>query len=141
MYSPAKVKNIQGWIFNSWRPYKAQSETDNMMLTLANHYEASGYLSARILNYITEYNINLIDRLEIQKLIDSLPEKPFTVVSTHDCFRVHPRYGNDIREQYLNQLKLIEDSSLLSFLLSQHYLTYVPVNKGKITVNGVYPIN
>lgn len=90
-----------------------------MCQTLWDHYERSGYLSARILDYITHRSVDIIDRKVIWDLIKSLPSKPFKVISVHDCFRVLPNYGNDLREQYNLQLALIAKSNLLQDLLSQ----------------------
>ena len=90
-----------------------------MVQTLWKHYQESGYLSARILDHLQAHNVNLVDRAVIWELIDSLPEKPFKVIAVHDCFRVLPNYGNDLREQYNRQLMLIAKSNLLQYLLSQ----------------------
>lgn len=92
---------------------------DIMVRTLWDHYKASGYLSARILDHLNKDNVELVDEGPIWVLIDSLPKKPFKVISIHDCFRCLPHYGNDIRKQYALQLHLIAKSDLLSYLISQ----------------------
>lgn len=94
------------------------SRDTDMLLTLWEHYKSSGYLSARILDYITDFNARYVDRQAILDLIDSLPKKPFEVLSIHDCFRCLPSYGNDLRKQYNLQLALIAKSNMLAFLLS-----------------------
>jgi hypothetical protein len=71
-----------------------------------------------------------VDRKVIQELVDSLPAKPFSILSVHDCFRCLPNYANDLRRQYALQLHLIAKSDLLSFLLSQ--LTGHPAKIGKL---------
>lgn len=119
-YKPDQLNRIQSMIFNCWDKNELQDTNNNRMLeTLWFHYLDSGYLSARILDYITEDNISYIDRSVIQELIDSFPAKPFKVMSIHDCFRVLPNYGDDLRKQYNLQLMLIAKSDLLSFTLSQ----------------------
>lgn len=119
-YKPDQLNRIQSMIFNCWDKNELQDTNNNRMLeTLWFHYLDSGYLSARILDYITEDNISYIDRSMIQELIDSFPAKPFKVMSIHDCFRVLPNYGDDLRKQYNLQLMLIAKSDLLSFTLSQ----------------------
>jgi len=130
-YRPDVIAKIQGMIFNCWdKPLDMKATVNNRMLeTLWFHYLDSGYLSARILDYITEDNISYIDRSVIQELIDSLPVKPFKVMSIHDCFRVLPNYGNDLREQYNLQLMLIAKSNLLSFTLSQVMGKEIKVDK------------
>lgn len=92
---------------------------DIMVAALWNRYVDSGYLSARILDYLDGGNTGMVDKRDIWDLIDSLPAKPFKVIAVHDCFRVLPNYGNDLRWQYNNQLMLIAKSNLLQDLLSQ----------------------
>jgi hypothetical protein len=94
------------------------SEDTKMLLTLWNHYKASGYLSARILDYINDLNARYVDRQVILDLIDSLPDKPFELLCVHDAFRCLPAYGNDLRKQYNLQLALIAKSDLLAFVLT-----------------------
>ena len=71
----------------------------------------------------------LTDSNVIRELVDSLPEKPFEVLSVHDCFRCLPNYGNDLRYQYNLHLHLIAKSELLSYLLSQLLKQTVSVGK------------
>lgn len=92
---------------------------DIMVSTLWNHYLQSGYLSARILDHLDLANMGMVDKTIIWELINSLPDKPFKIVSVHDCFRVLPTYGNDLRKQYNYQLMLIAKSNLLQYLLCQ----------------------
>jgi hypothetical protein len=130
-YQPQKVKKIQKIIFTAWdTPQEYEDTSDNrMVLTLWDHYKETGYLSARILDHITEENITMIDRSVIQELLDSLPVKPFKVISIHDSFRVLPQYGNDLREQYNRQLMLLAKSTLLQNLLSQIIGKQVTIGK------------
>ena len=100
-----------------------------MVLTLWEHFKKSGYLSARILDHIDSTTIMLTDSNVIHNLVDSLPEKPFEVLSVHDCFRCLPNYGNDLRYQYNLQLHLIAKSELLSYLLSQLLKQTVSIGK------------
>lgn len=93
------------------------------------HYLQSGYLSARILDHITPDTIMLINPDQLDELLESLPAKPFQIMTIHDCFRCLPAYGNDLREQYTRQLYLIARSNMLSFLLSQLVGKYVAINK------------
>ena len=129
-YRPDQIAKIMDILWNSWDVVEPQDTINNRMLeTLWFHYLDSGYLSARILDYITKDNITYIDRSVILELIDSLPPKPFKVMSIHDCFRVLPNYGNDLREQYNRQLMLIAKSNLLSFTLSQVMGKEIKVDK------------
>lgn len=107
-----------------------KTKDDEMVIILWDHYLTTGYLSARILDHLTEDNIGHVDGTVIHNLLETLPERPFKVVSIHDCFRVHPNYGNDLRWQYAHQLALIAKSELLSSIISQ--LVGKPVHVGKL---------
>lgn len=100
-----------------------------MVRKLWEYYRYTGYLSARILQHITANNRAIVDKDVILDLLDSLPPKPFEVMSIHDCFRVLPNYGNDIRKQYNLQLSLIAQSDLLSFIVSQLLGRVTSINK------------
>lgn len=98
---------------------KQRTEAHKMVETLMGLYKRSGYLSARILDYIDSDTIVFLDPDLIQGMIDSMPRKPFKVLATHDCFRALPRYMNEVRKQYNLQLYLLAQSEMLSFLLEQ----------------------
>lgn len=84
------------------------------------NYKKSGFLSARIIELLDEKTIWIIDDLEpVKKLMLSLPEKPFKVLSVHDCFRCHPLYANDLRKQYNQILFDLARSDILSWIVSQ----------------------
>ena len=87
--------------------------------TLWKHYEDCGFLSVRILDFLYDDTIGLVDQMVIAKLIQSLPNKAFELVCVHDCFRCHPNYGNDLRRQYNTILADINDSHLLPYIASQ----------------------
>ena len=61
-----------------------QGKDTTMVLTLWQHYKDTGYLSARILDHIHSTNARYVNRAEIIELIESLPKKPFEVLSIHD---------------------------------------------------------
>lgn len=96
-----------------------EREKDQLMITLWDHYLQSGFLSARILDVLDEENLWWIDSYVLVNLIESLPTKSFPVLAVHDCFRVHPNYGNDLRRQYNRILAEIANSDLLKFIVSQ----------------------
>lgn len=86
---------------------------------LWSHYEKSGFLSLSILDYLDPCTIAYVDRQVVADMIDTMPKKPFPVMTVHDCFRCHPNYGNDLRRQYNQILSDIAKSDLLGFILSQ----------------------
>jgi hypothetical protein len=102
---------------------------DRLLATLLSHHRASGFLSARTLDLIDGENIGLVDRKVLASLIDSLPRKPFPIISIHDCFRCHPNNGNDLRATYNRILSEIAASDLLSFIASQVTGTHRPAAK------------
>lgn len=122
-YNPeriALVRNlVAGFIEQRQTPKAKLSSSDRMVQILWKHYEESGYLSSRIVEYLNTDNFHMVDKLVIAELLSTFAPKPFKVISVHDCFRVHPNYGNEIRKQYIMQLHLIAKSKMLDYLLSQ----------------------
>jgi hypothetical protein len=129
-YNP-KVIGVLRDIIAQGKPRHASSASyaDRMVILLWSHFQQTGYLSARILDYLGPDNIGHVLPEVITELMDSLPDKPFKVISIHDCFRCLPHYGNDLRHQYNLQLQLIAKSNLLSNLISQIIGRQVQVGK------------
>lgn len=86
-YDPILVDQIK-WILDHANHLSSLSHTltenDKMVRILWNHYTDTGYLSARILQHLNMDNVSYVDPEVVRSLIDSLPEKPFKVVSIHD---------------------------------------------------------
>lgn len=130
-YNPDTVLKVTEALLNEEKGGLGMGRKDDeMVVTLWNHYKECGYLSARILDHLDLSNMGLVIKDVIWELINSLPERPFKVIAVHDCFRVLPNYGNDLREQYNRQLMLIAKSNLLQYLLSQ--ITGRPLSIGKL---------
>lgn len=114
--------------------YGTDGKSADMVATLWDHYQKSGFLSARILDYLYEDTMGLVDRIVIAKLIGSMPEKSFDMISVHDCFRCHPNYGNDLRRQYNTIMADINDSMILPFICTQ--VSQKPIKARKVgTIN------
>lgn len=129
-YHPPTVQYVRGLLDGSpMYGQRSVSEDDVAVQILWDRYQQSGYLSARILDHLTEDNMGHVDPNRIRDLIESLPEKPFTILPIHDCFRCHPNYGNDLRRQYNIQLHEVTKSNMLSYLLSQIILKEIQVGK------------
>lgn len=122
------IRNLLKGELGRFDPEKVTKKS-NMVNQIWDLYKQSGYLSARILDYLDEDTLHLVDVDKIQTLVDSFPEKPFQIVPVHDCFRVHPNYGNDLRKQYNLQLSLIAESNMLQFLLTQVLKKQVVIHK------------
>lgn len=122
------------------------SDNTGMVITLWNHYCRTGFLSARILNYLDVSNLHMVDGKTILDLLDSLPKKAFQVLSVHDCWRCLPSYGNDLRQQYRLLLAHLAKSDLLNDLIRQLTGTEVQVTKAdpdlwKDILNAEYPLS
>lgn len=129
MYNVKQVDNILYLIGVNDYGYSTVRDKDKMAATIWSHYLDSGFLSARILDYLDNDNLGNFGTKEIMSLIGSLPSKPFEVLSVHDCFRCLPNYGNDLRKQYNQLLSEIAKSDLLSFLVSQMLKRKINVQK------------
>lgn len=122
--SPELVKYIRGM-----HPLR-RSSCSHMVQTLMNLHASTGMLSARILPYISPENISLIDKTALEELLESIPDKPFNILPTHDCFRVLPNYGNQIRKLYNTLLMEVARGNLLSHLIGS--VTGVPTTVNKL---------
>ena len=114
---------------------------DKMVLTLWDHYVKSGFLSARILNYLDSMNMGHVDAQIIKQLIASMPVRPFKVLAIHDCFRVHPNYGNELRQQYNKLLSEIAESNILEYCVSQIVGYPVKVEKDESIAQDILNAN
>lgn len=85
-YDPMNVQRVRNLLDHSNGSSvmkETLSEDDNMVVTLWDHYNRTGYLSARILDHIDFDNIGYVDASAIEALLESLPKKPFKVLSIH----------------------------------------------------------
>lgn len=129
-YDPDKLNALRDIMAKGKRNRTSKTrENDKMVVTLWNHFKETGYLSARIIDYLDDRNYGLVNSKAIVALLDTFPAKPFKVVSVHDCFRCLPTYGNDLRRQYNLQLELIANSNLLQCLISQLVGHHVSIGK------------
>ena len=115
-----------------------------MVEKLQSLYKQSGFLSDRILGYLHEGTISLLDGDTIEDLKDMLDVinqmgEPFEVMTIHDCFRVLPKHVNAIRKAYIYQLYKIAKTKgkMLNFLLSQLFNTEVNFGFGKLNPEDV----
>lgn len=131
-YDKERVKHILRWIEQGKAGTSTSRENDQLIMRLAALHKESGFFSARVLQYVDPANMGHLDRKALSSLVQSLPAKPFKVLSVHDCFRILPNYGNDLRRQYNRILSEIAASDLLSFLISQ-------IVKRKIQVYKIKP--
>lgn len=117
MFSVVHTSNIMMWVCES--DNTSDGKSADIVRELWNLYKKTGFLSARILDYLYKDTLGLVDANIIADLILHLPAKPFDLVSVHDCFRCHPNYGNDLRRQYNLIMADINDSTLLQSMAKQ----------------------
>lgn len=117
MFNQLTVDRVVGALCSSTPGTKGKSA--DMVKNLWHNYLETGFLSVRILDYLFEDTIGLVDTKVIDELITSLPTTPFDVVTVHDCFRCHPNYGNDLRKQYNRIMADINDSKILESMAKQ----------------------
>jgi len=96
-----------------------ESLNEKMVKQLSQHYSESGFLSARIFDYIDAHSIVYAPQSALYDLFESLPARTFPVLMVHDCFRVHPNYADDLRKQYNQILFELSQSDVLAFLACQ----------------------
>ena len=131
-YDPRKIQEVTWAVkmaMSGASDNRAVTDDDKAVITLWDNYQKSGYLSARILDHLELNNIGHVDPAVILELLGTLPSKPFHVVPVHDCFRVLPHYGDDLRKQYNLQLAMIAESNMLEYLLTQIVGRPVPISK------------
>lgn len=131
MHDPEKINNIKN-LLNQKKYNLANTTKENkdMVSSLVRLGKASGFLSARILDYLDEGTISLVPRDALQEILDNIPAKPFEVIFVHDCARVLPNYGNDIRKLYIFNYYKLARSNMLEFILTQLLGTKITINKG-----------
>lgn len=124
MHNPSQIQRIKNYMNQKGMSFSLEEvnkKNYEMVKTLVKLYEESGFLSARVLDYIDKYSISLVPEDELRELLSLVPEKPFKLYVVHDDFRVHPNYGNDIRWLYITQLARVSRSNMLQFILRQMY--------------------
>ena len=118
MFSPTKIIQILELIKQK-KTHGTGGKSGPMVQILWNWFKETGFLSTRIFDYLYEDTMGYVDHGHILDLIASLPEKPFRIITNHDCFRAHPNYGNEMRKQYNRILADINDSTMLRSIASQ----------------------
>ena len=120
-YDMDQIKRIRKMIQEVKDGYEPSHIVDanfEMVKTLMQLWEKTGMLSARIFDHLDYTNIMHVNLEPIEELLNSLPKKPFEVISIHDCFRCLPNYANDLRMQYNRQLYELARGTLLQHIMS-----------------------
>jgi hypothetical protein len=140
MYDPKTVQRVREACYE--QVHGSHGKSAQMVMTLWDQYKETGFLSVRILDYLYQDTMDLVNEKTIIALLDSLPSKPFELVSVHDCFRCHPNYGNDLRRQYNIIMADINDSTLLASMACQVADKKIKIKKhGKIDRKTILTAN
>jgi DNA-dependent RNA polymerase len=118
-YEPMKIDKLRRIAEAGGGGARTRMDGDILVQKLWDHYQKTGFLSARILEYLNIDNMGLVDPKAIAELTRQLPSAPFQVISIHDCFRCLPNHANDLRRQYNLLLSMVARSSLLGSIISQ----------------------
>ena len=81
-YDPAVVADVKTAL-HVGRGFGHNRHKDKQLVTLWAHYLASGWLSARIFDYIDCENVGIVDRQTVFDLIETLPSRPFSLLANH----------------------------------------------------------
>lgn len=88
-------------------------------------WEETNMADAVILPYITMTNVLQLPQALRNRLLDMacemLRHKPFPVVTIHDEFKCHANNMNVLRQQYINIMAELADSTVLDYILSGIY--------------------
>ena len=122
-YNAKHINKLRKLALSNVRNISKKRRKDKTLLRLLANAKgsvfASHYYPVRMLDFIDKHNIGLVDQTELLEMLNSLPVKPFQILSIHDCFRVHPNYANDLRKQYNIILSKLAQSDMLNFIVNQ----------------------
>lgn len=120
MYNPQKVQHVKALLLNHSLFSSGSRKEKSKVSTLWEHYERTGFLSARIIDYITLDSLwEVKDPNKVLELINKFADKPFEVTWIHDCARCLPNHGNELRRVYKDLLIELHNSNVLLDCLSQ----------------------
>lgn len=117
-FDAERVKELHQMLYTG-KAMTSEVKDNQLVQILWDHYIKTGFLSARILDVLHHDNVHRVNQKVIKDLLETLPKKPFQLLAVHDCFRVHPNYGNDLRTQYNQVLFDLAKSTILASIASQ----------------------
>ncbi|AMD43437.1 hypothetical protein ZC03_060 [Pseudomonas phage ZC03] len=106
-------------LLNTWRTSDKHSRKGNveMVLKLQSLYEKSGFMSARIFEYLDNISIQLVDIKAVEKIFKTVPDKTFPIKSVHDCYATHPNNALDLLLVFRSLYAELSQSNMLNYLL------------------------
>ena len=81
-YDPKTITRVKDLL--AMQAVGTNGKSAPMVQILWDHYKTTGFLSTRIFDYLFHDTMGLVDMQVIFDLIDTLPAKPFQMVSVHD---------------------------------------------------------
>jgi len=99
------------------RRVKPSRHNTEMVQKLWDLYYETGFLSARILQHLDNQSIELVDIQDIERLLDTIPNKTFAIKTVHDCFATHPNNALDLLLVFRNLYAELSKSKMLNYLL------------------------
>ena len=78
------VVKIKRWLQECRGGTSQSRDCDKVIMQLADLHKESGFLSARVLEYVDAANMGHLDKKALSSLVHSLPSKAFQVLSVHD---------------------------------------------------------
>lgn len=106
------------------------------LLRILELFDQTNFMSAVVIEYLDQYNsghLDSVQKMKVMDLIQDMPKRPFNLLCIHDCFKFHPNYGNDVRQQYINILAEIANSEILSSIATQ--VRGIPTQVNKLSNN------
>lgn len=96
---------------------KSSEKNQEMTQILWDLYMMTGFLSARILQYLDTESFKLVDSETIRQLMMTIPDKIFPIKTVHDCFAVHVNNALDLLLVFRNLYAELSKSNMLNYLL------------------------
>ena len=130
-YDPVQVQAALDAMY-SYSGTSTLREKDLALLRVLELHKQTGFMSLVVLEYLDGQNSGHLTRDQVSildRLITTLPKKPFEILAIHDCFKFHANYGNDVRRQYREILAELAESDVLSSIATQITGRPVPVTK------------
>ena len=83
-HNPYTIQGLKDLVARKGGGRSQHRTQDQLVQKIWDHYKHTNFLSSRILAYLDIENCGLGNRQALSDLLDSLPEKPFEVISVHD---------------------------------------------------------
>lgn len=133
-YDETKVQRVYELLTGSNNTDVVDYTVDDKQLKRAIELvERHRFVSAVMIEFIDHENVHMIPLWIKNQLIEiiekMLAHKPYALIAIHDCFKCHPLYMNNVRQNYIDIFAQIADSTMLQAIASQISGKRIPVTK------------